>query len=180
MREGETVSKRLLNVPSPKLTLQVSEEIIEQAVPEDSGHCMIADAVREAYPDARFISVDIQTIRFTDRGKGERYTFMTPRAAQRALLLFDHGLKPAPFSFQLRDAHITEAGRQVSRRKATPAQAAAGRANLRKSHLVQNPRGGNAVPVPQGGEPPPMGALAHGSVIPKNRRRAFGLRAAGY
>lgn len=89
--------------------IKVSAEIIAEATKADSSHCMIADAVRAQVPGASYVSVDLQTIRFTDREKGVRYIYLTPMAAQQQLVRFDQGHEMKPFSFQLRtrDASIT-------------------------------------------------------------------------
>src|SRR6266403_5193605 len=92
-------------------------------MPQNSSHCMIAESIKAAYPRARFISVDISTIRFTDPDKGQRYTFLTPRRAQVALVQFDQGLKPTPFHLQLRKAHVTTIRSQKKKdRDGTPSE----------------------------------------------------------
>ncbi len=73
---------------------------------------MIADAIKAAYPGATKVAVDISSIRFTDLKKGCRYMYLTPRPAQRALVDFDEGIKPAPFQFRIRNAHVARAGRK--------------------------------------------------------------------
>lgn len=92
---------------SPRINVVVTPEIISEATREDSGHCMIADAVKEAAPWARHVSVDIQTIRFSDPTTRARYVYLTPRLAQEALLDFDAGDEITPFKVQLRNPHIT-------------------------------------------------------------------------
>jgi hypothetical protein len=86
---------------SPRVKIQVSKDTINAAKPGDAAHCMIAESVRAEYPAARWVLVDLQSIRFTDREKGFRYIYMTPRAVQRRLINFEQGVKPAPFSFLL-------------------------------------------------------------------------------
>jgi len=71
---------------------------------------MIADALRDAIPEAKFISVDLQSIRFSlfDQNRyreervGTRYFYFTPTIAQVALLKFDQGKKLRPFEFTMR------------------------------------------------------------------------------
>jgi len=104
------ISERIVTSPrvprSRRVDVAVTPEVIETAVEGDSGHCMIADAVKAALPDARNISVDLQTIRFSDPKKRMRYVYLTPRMAQLALVDFDAGEKPEPFTFRLDRAHI--------------------------------------------------------------------------
>ena len=79
--------------------ISVSRETIERATQRDSRHCMIAEAIRDARPDAQFVSVDIQTIRFSIPFKRIRCTYLTPRIAQLALVRFDQGRSLEPFQF---------------------------------------------------------------------------------
>jgi hypothetical protein len=168
---------------------------------------MIADAVKAAYPEAKHISVDIQTIRFSLPEKGIRCTYLTPRTAQIALLNFDQGQAPAPFRFVLRGGQVTKTRRhahgngerspaqQEALEKAAAASTTArrgndtvipqeeerkgrGRARLTYGHGEGPSHGG--VPGIRGGGVPPVGMLAGGSLagkIPTARRRAYGLRA---
>jgi len=43
---------------SPRLTIEVSREIIQNATQRDSSHCMIADAVRAAVPNAEGVEAE--------------------------------------------------------------------------------------------------------------------------
>src|SRR5258707_2331325 len=95
---------------SPKVTIEITPDLIESSKERDSSHCMIAEAVKKAYLGAAFVSVDLQTIRFSDHNKGLRYTYLTPRSAQIALIEFDQGTTPEPFSFQLRGGQVTFGG----------------------------------------------------------------------
>ena len=156
---------------SPRIDVEITEEIIEIAIPRDSSHCMIADAVRVAVPEARNIAVDLATIRFTDPKTQQRYVYLTPRIGQLALIAFDSGEKPAPFRFKLRGAHVMRSG--------------AGRSTRQSLQTVDDLAG--LIPERRGGKPPPAAPLAGGA--PKNprspnaeanrtgRRREFGIRA---
>lgn len=95
--------------PSPKVDLQVTEDIITKAVRADSTSCMIADAVKAQVPGAKFVTVDLQSIRWTDPVKGLRYTYLTPSNAQGALVMFDQGFECEAFTVKLRGAHVTRA-----------------------------------------------------------------------
>lgn len=65
---------------------------------------MIAEAVKAK--GFKNVSVDIQTIRFTDHEARERYIYLTPPKAQLAILQFDEGVKPKPFRFWLRNCQV--------------------------------------------------------------------------
>jgi hypothetical protein len=169
---------------SPRLTIAVPQDIIDSSAVKDSSHCMIAEAISRAVPKATYVSVDLATIRFTDRVAGVRYIYLTPRGAQQALLQFDDGEKPEAFTFTLRDAHVV----------------ASGTASKGRVSLEQNPRGDRNSPIRVGGQVPPTGPLATGSGTARKahnarsravkaaaedagvpnrtgRRREFGLRA---
>jgi hypothetical protein len=79
----------------------VAQENIECACKKDSHHCMIADALQKAIPSARFIMVDMQSIRFSDIDKARRHIFLTPPEAQQALIAFDQGQEVKPFVVSL-------------------------------------------------------------------------------
>jgi hypothetical protein len=105
------ISERIITSPrvprSRRVDVEVTDDVIDLSTQADSSHCMIADAVRKAVPGATGISVDLQTIRFSDPKKRMRYVYLTPRIAQLALVDFDAGKKPEPFRFRLDRAHIT-------------------------------------------------------------------------
>jgi hypothetical protein len=152
---------------APKLTLTVTDEIINTAEARSSSHCMWADAVRVAYPTAKSVSVDVQTIRFTDPAKKLRYVYLTPRAAQVSLVLFDQGLHTNPMSVQLRHGQVVKSNSYVKPyRKAAPAMPDGNKTEL---------QGDTHIPNTIGGLTPPVGALSNTRY--RGKRRAFGLRA---
>ncbi len=191
---------------APQLDFPVTAEIIEDAVPQDSAHCMIADALKAAMPEAQSVSVDLATIRFTDPKRGRRYIYLTPIPAQVALLDFDKGDKPEPFTVKCHAAQIVETKKARGERKAAsasipegPQTPAAGSspsipeapdgmpAPSHHAKLVANPAGGGTVPIKVGGTLPPLGPLARGAGTNKTgpryrtgRKRSFGLRAMGH
>jgi hypothetical protein len=162
----------------PNFTVYVTDTMMEHARVRDSSHCMIAMGVRDAKPEMVSIAVDLQTIRFSDREKGYRYTYLTPRIAQKALIQFDQGEMPKAFSFRLYGAQVTKMAHKVSGqtpRSMTEAQAA-GVKKMRET--LSGEKGAHAVavvsphatmPVKIGGQPPPLSNFA--------RRRVFGLKA---
>ena len=97
------MSDRKPRIPrGPKLYVPVTQEIIDSAVPRDSGYCMFAEAIKKCLPGITKVAVDLQTIRFSDPDKRKRYCYLTPRICQVALVNFDQGTKPEPFIFRLR------------------------------------------------------------------------------
>lgn len=104
---------------APRITVAVTREIIDLSERRNSSHCMIAEAVKRSVPEARHVSVDLATIRFTDPNKRLRYIYLTPRKAQYALLDFDQGHHAEPFEVQLRAAQVVRSGAGRERRGAT-------------------------------------------------------------
>ena len=163
----------------PQITLDVTADIISSSRPRDSRHCMIAEALRTAYPAASKISVDLATIRFTDKHKGLRYTYLTPRLAQAALVQFDQKISPPPYQVKLRGAQVTRAhgyGKKLTpaehrqRVKAAQKSAVATRARLALRH-----ESAGTVPDRVGGKTPPLQMTD--DKVPFSRRRAYGVRA---
>ncbi len=95
--------------PSPRVTIEVTEDLITNAVRADSTSCMIADAIKAQVPGATHVAVDLQSIRWSDPAKGLRYVYLTPTNAQGALVMFDQGLEMEAFTVKLRGAHVTRA-----------------------------------------------------------------------
>jgi hypothetical protein len=96
---------RLGRLVSPRVAITVTAEAIQNSVRRDSAHCMIADAIRHSQPGAHGISVDLQTVRWTNLRLGLRYVYLTPRTAQVALIDYDQGDYPKPFAFVLSGGH---------------------------------------------------------------------------
>lgn len=80
---------------SPTLTVHITDEQRENAIKSQSGGCLIADAIKKQYPKFTGVTVDMATIRVTDREAGVRYTYLCPPAGQHLLLAFDQGW-PSP------------------------------------------------------------------------------------
>lgn len=161
--------------------IQVLQRHIDTAVPANSGHCMIADAIKDGVLGASRITVDLQTIRFTDKVKRLRYEYLTPRPAQEALVDFDWGTAVKPFVFAIRTPRITAA----SVPKEASAEVKAMRVkNLKKASLAKKTKNEKTHGLASGvigGRSSPTGALAAGSgrrrpAANYGGRREFGIR----
>jgi hypothetical protein len=173
MQEGRGGTPR-----APRLVVEVTADIIRDSVNRSSSHCMIAEAVRAAYPDASKVAIDIQTIRFSDNKKGFRYVYLTPRVAQAAIIHFDQGDLPQPYHFRLSGGQVTVAGRRPDARPLSEkeqaqreAASAAAAAKLKRGKLEMdwktNSHTGGTTAVRTGGKPPPVSV---------GMRREFGIR----
>lgn len=150
---------------APQLTLTATAEIIAQAVPKDSGHCIWADAMKAALTEKgikwKSVAVDLQTMRFTDADKQLRYVYLTPRPAQITLLQLEADIRPQPLTVKVRGGQVTKANSYVKpfRKPAMP--------DGNKTELQPN----GHIPNIIGGKRPPMAGLAF-----RGRRREFGMR----
>lgn len=86
-----------------RIAVDVTQEDIDKAMRSDSARCVVAQAIARTLPDARRISVDVQTVRFTD-GHGVRRVYLTPVGVEQYVIGFDAGDKIEPFSFGLYDS----------------------------------------------------------------------------
>jgi hypothetical protein len=115
---------------------------------------MISQSIKKELPWASGVSVDLQTIRLSDRNERKRYIFLTPLVAQQAIVDFDQGKAPLPFTVKLRNPQVTNIGRGNRQ--------GARNLGLRKSSGL-----GSHEAVITGGRPPPKAA---------GQTRRFGLR----
>lgn len=173
-----------------KFIVNVTQEIIDDSIQRDSSHCMIAEAVKRAIPEAGFVSVDLQTIRFSHKKLRKRYVFLTPRRGQVELIKFDQGTKPEPFSLQLQRGQVIdmdERKRDTRRQGATetPDQGSGEAAPVAEQEPVEKKKRAykraevagvttnhDARAQKVGGQAPPTGALS----TSKGRERRFGLK----
>jgi hypothetical protein len=168
-----------------RVSVTVTTKQIEAALPADSAHCMIADAIKIAVPRAKAVNVDLASIRWTDPVENKRFLYLTPPSVQFALLQFDNGVKPKPFRFVLRaPAQITNAGADGNRKGM----------RVRRG-VARVTSDADAVPTRLGGTLPPIGPLTNVSdglnearakrfpdranQMMQGRRRQFGLRKMG-
>jgi hypothetical protein len=105
--------------------IEVTERDIERAIQNNSMKCMVAQAIAREIPDATFIDVDTQTVRFTR--DNERLVYLTPYSVRDYVIAFDAGDPIEPFRFQLRERGLLRA----ARKRTTPAGKAADRARSR-------------------------------------------------
>ena len=132
---------------SPLLQLTISEEQVAQAVQSNSGGCLIADAIKKQYPNLVNVTVDMATIRVSDRKRGERYIYLTPPAAQHVLLSFDQGWPNPADELTIKGAvqivPIRQAGDRPQQARATRGAEgrAAGTAGRRRDPHTCRPRG---------------------------------------
>lgn len=89
---------------APRLTLDITPDRWDRAVRSASGACLIADAIKDQYPELTSVRVDTATVRATDPQKGERYTWLTPEPAQLLLIGFDQGWNQTAEQVVLRNA----------------------------------------------------------------------------
>lgn len=159
---GKQQAAKYPRAPAP--VINVTEDIIATACRKDSSKCMIADSIKASMQGVTHVSVDLQTIRWTDGERGLRYVYLTPRPAQIALIDFDEGTNPAPFEFRLRGGAVYRS--RIDQKR--PPHKVRDRVG-KKAKLVKR---GNSTVVPDivGGRTPPV-ASAH--------LRTFGLRLLG-
>lgn len=128
------------------IDMHVTPEIIDRAVVRNSGHCLVADALKAAMPDATRVSVDLQTIRFTLPSTGRRFIYLTPESAQHLLIDFDQGICPIETNLRL--------SRPI---QSVPINRKADRGVSGVEQITHN---GQSVKVKVGGHAPAVGALA--------------------
>lgn len=157
----------LKKLGAPKLEVDVSQEHIDDAIRGISSHCMAKEAIKEGHPQFTHIAVDLQSIRITERAKGVRYIYLTPRKVQQAIVYFDQGLRMRPFKFKLKGGH-TVASYMTNKLKGKPARE---RVKLGKQQLVSKRR---EIPDVIGGKPTPPPLAKHPSA---SSIRRFGVGA---
>jgi hypothetical protein len=169
----------------PAKKVKITRELIERATQRDSRHCMIAEAIKAANPRYLNISVDLQTIRYTDPRTKKRYTCLTPPVAGHALVEFDQGRPVEPFAIALKPVHVVassaggkQSGKGVRTRAATPqvrpvggsSVVVEGGPSLPAGHLGGSPSSGDKRP----GE---LHDTSEGNVqLSGGRYRQYGLR----
>jgi hypothetical protein len=94
--------------------ISVTETHIAEAVARSSSACAIAEALKQQIPHAVHVSIDVATVRWTDRVKKLRYTALTPMCGQELIVNFDQGNreKLQPIQFDLRPVIIARSGQR--------------------------------------------------------------------
>lgn len=167
---GGAAAKALRKQTAPVIVVEVTQHIIDQSVPNNSGYCMISEAVKLAAPWAKNVATDIQTVRLTNPDKGLRYSYLTPRIAQHALIAFDAGKAPMPFKFRLRGAHIATSFKRTK----TPN----GKSRMERRHKLGPRRIVETSDSRKGKVPDTIGGQAMPRMRPPSFsfRREFGMR----
>jgi hypothetical protein len=139
-----------------------TEDLIANAMKKDSSHCVAAEAIKTAIPEARFVAVDIQTMRWSVPSMGKRYVQLTPWVVQDFIINWEEANRPnlQPFDFELRPTmtipiHYSNPEEAKARRKR----------RLRAKRRLKRQSGRSVPHVESGRAPPKVG-----------RRREFGLR----
>lgn len=94
------------------IRVEVTQDDIDRAMRSDSSRCVVAQAVARTVPHATRISVDIQTVRFTD-GDGVRRVYLTPTAVEQYVVGFDAGDEIKPFAFGLYESQRVNVPRKA-------------------------------------------------------------------
>lgn len=143
-------------IKAPQIRVTIDQDTISDSVERSSSHCMIAEAIKRAAPQFGGVSVDLTSIRFTDKERHLRFVYITPRVAQIALIDFDRGIMPKPFSFLLKTpaqivrSNPTRDGSKRIKRYEGDANRAAHAASLRRSDGIvdhDESNGGNRMEV---------------------------------
>jgi len=188
----------------PKKLIQVTQDLIDGAKREDSSHCMIAEALKIALPQATHISVDLATIRYTDRRRRERVMILTPPPAQVGLLMFDQADSdlgpfefnlPAPAQIVKMRSHPKAVTSTPPGKRTTPSKAVTSTPPKKRQKAILGPTNGKKIPPKLGGSLPPLGSLRGGQAAadrsaknktgaaaanyPAGRQRQYGLRMMG-
>jgi len=162
---------------SKGFVVDITQEAITTAQIQNSSHCMIADSIKKSLGGLRPV-VDIATIRWTDAETGDRYYALTPGYAQQAIIQFDQGILPEPFTLRVRPYQVIK--KRVRQPEGTPKK------RQKRKVAARNPRAKSAKQFSgsrpnveiEGGSPPPIGALSNRAGA-TGARRTFGLRLAG-
>jgi hypothetical protein len=122
--EEDTTQLRSSVWHSGRATISVEQKHIDESLKASSSHCAIAEAIRDAIPWATYISIDLQSCRWTDSKRGIRYCFLTPHAAQELVINFDQGNldKLVPITFSMKPCTITKSGARYARQTPDPEQ----------------------------------------------------------
>jgi hypothetical protein len=139
-----------------RIKIPVEQRHIDRALERASSHCVIAEAIQEAIPDATFVSVDLQSVRWTR--KGLRYVCLTPYAARDLIIAFDQGErdKLVPCVLSMRPAQISRAGKRTRQTPSNDELRGTGLTVSKKQiHISEPKRRCSSGQLFQGAGPPP-------------------------
>jgi hypothetical protein len=102
---------------APTVTINVTQEVIDNAERSESRTCMISVSIVAQVPRATNVLTDAATIRWSDPDKGLRYTYLTPQSVRDALLRFDNGEHVEAFSFTLRGKFVLPSPQHGSKKR---------------------------------------------------------------
>ncbi len=84
------------------MEVRVTQDLVRAAIRQNDTRCGIALALRELSDDIYMPRVNQNTISFSDRRTGQRYTYATPAKAAKWIDSFDgSGPIPKPLTFEL-------------------------------------------------------------------------------
>jgi len=164
IEESKSVEEKIYKAPN--LKADVSQEDIDNAIARDSAHCMSADTLKRTFPWAKHISVDLQTIKLTDKRDGNRYVYLTPYVVQQYIVRWDTGIKPEPFTIHLKSKDALVIPSQASEKKKEVNKRYIEKKRLQISDEGSVTRSPTVTVV--GGSAPPS--------IPGGNRRQYGIR----
>jgi hypothetical protein len=93
-----------------RIHISLTQQHIDESMQRNSSHCAGVAAIKEAIPDATFVSLDLQSWRLSR--KGCRYVGLTPHVLQDFLVNYDQGNAVSPITFTLKPAYICKAGKK--------------------------------------------------------------------
>lgn len=70
---------------------------------KDATSCMIAQAIKDKYPQAIYLNVTLRECAWSDPKANVRHRYFTPASAAKALRRYDAGLPVKPFYLHLND-----------------------------------------------------------------------------
>ncbi len=164
---------------APQFTIDVSKKEIEEGIARASNHCMVAEAIKRRAPNLSHVSVDIQTIRASDKERGLRYVWLTPAAVQQHIVAFDMGKKPKPFKFMVYNGQVLPQS-EVTHHTKTPETLEKRRAYARKYYKkTQAKKNAKATKIVRDQSKSKVPRIVGGKEPPRSigARRQFGLRA---
>lgn len=157
-----------------RVHIPIEADLIATGTQRHSAYCVIAEAIRRALPHVTAVSVDLQTIRWSDKTKGLRYIWLTPVNGQQFIVDYDQGHRERlnPLTLILRHVQILKMRTDAERRKNRGVGSGNGEGSKKRPGPKLKVKGGSKdlfVEV-TGGKP-----MRHNPASP-SRFRVFGAR----